>query len=187
MIIELSDYKSFCNITSNEYESIIKGIVEGCEKEVEEFLGYQLSEQEYIKEVNGSGCNKIVIDEANPHTLESIHEWNGSEWVEKNLQIDYTRSFIHRGTLHVEGMIFTKGFHNYRLHYTAGYDTIPSDIELALKRLVKLRWDETPMGKNSLGVSSITDNGGITSSTNIDKDDESKVFKTLEKHANTNV
>lgn len=188
MILTLALYKAYLNISGTTYDEILEDMIDSCEAEIEAYLGYPLGSDDFVETLNGEGYNFLHLPHRNVTAVSKLEYYNGSEWIELVSGVDYDRLIINYGSfIYVDDVIFEKGYSNYRVSYTAGYTTVPADLQLAMKRLLKLRWDETPMGRNALGVSSVSDNGGINSSTSISKDDEGKVFKTLDKHKNINV
>lgn len=193
MILELDDYKLFLNINSviTEYDTILTEIIEGIETGVQNFIRYDLITAEHTEYLGGKGSVNLFTEHVPVTAVGSISYWDGEDWADLVESVDYERLLILKESIiYLGGYVFTKGTANFKIVYTAGYadaDSIPKPIVMAMKRLVKLRWDETPMGMNSLGKLSVNNSGGIQSSINLDKNAENEIYKSIEVYAHVNV
>ena len=110
-----------------------------------------------------------------------------TEWTQDN---QYSRLLIpkEKHGIILEGGIFIKGIQNFRITYNAGYATLPYDINLACKELVKIALDNSPLGKSYLGVTAISDNtGGSSQNITFEDDRENKVLQKIEHYKVLNV
>lgn len=188
MILVLADYKRFLNIESTDTDDILTDVIESAEAEVEAFIRFDLESASHTDTVDGQGTSFIVLDHTPVTAVTSISYWDGDSWVALVDGDDYVRMEIKDGaTIYLDSYTFAEGTSNYRIVYTAGYSTIPYDLQLGMKKLVRLRWDETPFGANRFGVSSKSNQGGVQSNANFDLDTEEKVFRSIEKYAHVNV
>ena len=191
MIFNLARYKTYANISGYDYDTILTDIIEGVEKEIQNFLKHSLITSSYTETLDGSGSYKLMLREYPITAITSISEWDGDSWNTLTEGTDYDRLVIvDQNHIELEGKLFTESPNKYKVVYTAGYadaDSVPVDIKLAAYRLVKLAWDETPMGRSALGVTSRSDSGGIESNTVLDKDERADIFKRIEHYRNVNV
>ena len=65
---------------------------------------------------------------------------------------------------------------------------LPYEIEEVCKELLKITWDNSPVGQNRLGFLSVSDSaGGAGQSLNLDVEIEMKILKKIEHHRTINV
>ena len=186
MILELVDYKAFLNVIPSDTDDILEDIAEASEKEVERYLKFDLESETKTEYCDGSGRNVLVLDSFPVTEITTISYWDGSDWVALTSS-DYNALRIkNQSSVYADGYIFTKGIMNYKVVYIAGYDTIPQDIQLAMKKITKLNWDATPLGRNSLGLNSVTNSGGIQSNLSVNRFAKDDVFKEIEEYRHVN-
>ena len=187
MILELVDYKAYLNVIQSEYDDILQTIAEGAEQEVQTYLGFDLESEEKTEYYNGTDSEILVLDAFPVTAVTTISYWDGSDWVDLTSS-DYNALRIKNlSSVYTDGYTFTKGTMNYKVVYTAGYTTVPSDIDLAMKKLTRLRWDETPFGLNRLGLNSKNNSGGVQSSLSFKANAEKEIFDTIAKYRHINV
>ena len=186
MILELVDYKEFLNVTSSDTDDILETIAEASEKEVERYLKFDFESESKIEYYDGSDRSVLVLDSFPVTAITSISYWDGSDWVALTTD-DYNDLRIkNQSSVYLDGYVFTKGTMNYKVVYTAGYTTIPTDIQLVIKKVTKINWDSTPLGRNSLGLNTISNSAGVQSNLNINRFAKEDVLKELEEYRHVN-
>lgn len=187
MILTLVDYKSYLNVTGSDTDDILESIAEGVESEIQRFLGFNLESEELTEYFDGGETSVLVLNEFPVTSIDSIYRWDGIDWLELTTDDYYSINIKNQSSIYADNYIFVKGIMNYKVTYTAGYTDIPSDIQSAMKKLTRLRWDETPFGQNRLGLTSKTNQGGIQSSLNFKANEERDIFRSIEGYRHINV
>lgn len=186
MILELVDYKEFLNITSSDTDDILTTIAEASEKEIENYLKFDLESETKTEYYDGSGREVLVLDCFPVTSVTTVSYWDGSDWVDLTSS-DYNALRIkNQSSIFTDGYTFTKGTMNYKIVYVAGYSTIPSDIQLAMKKITKINWDSTPLGRNALGLNSVSNSGGVQSNLSVNRFAKEDVLKEIEEYRHVN-
>ena len=187
MILDLVDYKAYLNVVSSDTDDILETIADAAEKEIEAYLGFDLESDDKTEYYDGSGREVLVLDEYPVTAVTTISYWDGSDWVDLTSDDYNAKRIKNLSSVFTDGYTFEEGTMNYKVVYTAGYSTIPSDINLAMKKLTRLRWDETPFGMNRLGLNSKNNSGGVQSSLSFKADAEKEIFNSIAKYRHINV
>ncbi len=199
-LVTLAKYKSYLGIASNDTtkDTDLTDLQSSVEARVKEYLLRDIESTTYTDELyNGSGWGGLVLRQYPVTAVSSISVYEGigagnvETWTTLVEHTHYDRKIIPSESYSVllENYIFTKGIQNYKITYTAGYSTIPSDIQLACKELMKIVYANSPIsGNNRLGFLSVSSNaGGGSQSLSIDPDIEEKILKKIECYKAHNV
>jgi len=192
-IVTIAEYKEYLklNVAETKYDSVLTSMQSDIESDVLGILKCDLFSQEYVEYLNGTGNNEIIpkqfpvtaitqlevyggLNESNEEVWE---KWAVGSYYQRLMIVDSVKVFM-------DGAIFPTGTQNIRLSYTAGYSDIPGGIKKACKELLKLHWDNTPYGRNILGVNSISKgNQGGADNTTFDVNAKEKIMKGLMSYA----
>lgn len=194
-MITLEEYKRYLKIQNITYDEELQNIINAVETKVEQFLNRNLLAQNYVEYYDGSGSELLILRNIPVNSITKIEYYEGrvnnvdvwTEWTQDN---QYSRLLIpkEKHGIILEGGIFIKGIQNFRITYNAGYTTLPYDINLACKELVKIALDNSPLGKSYLGVTAISDNtGGNSQNITFEDDRENKVLQKIEHYKVLNV
>lgn len=194
-MITLEEYKRYLKIQNITYDEELQNIINAVETKVEQFLNRNLLAQDYVEYYDGSGSELLILRNIPVNSVSKIEYYEGrinnvdiwTEWTQDN---QYSRLLIpkEKHGIILEGGIFIKGIQNFRITYNAGYATLPYDINLACKELVKIALDNSPLGKSYLGVTAISDNtGGSSQNITFEDDRENKVLQKIEHYKVLNV
>ena len=194
-MITLEEYKRYLKIQNITYDEELQNIINAVETKVEQFLNRNLLAQNYVEYYDGSGSELLILRNIPVNSVSKIEYYEGrinnvdiwTEWTQDN---QYSRLLIpkEKHGIILEGGIFIKGIQNFRITYNAGYATLPYDINLACKELVKIALDNSPLGKSYLGVTAISDNtGGSSQNITFEDDRENKVLQKIEHYKVLNV
>ncbi|MEW6006121.1 MAG: head-tail connector protein [Stygiobacter sp.] len=194
-MITLEEYKRYLKIQNITYDEELQNIINAVETKVEQFLNRNLLAQDYVEYYDGSGSELLILRNIPVNSVSKIEYYEGrinnvdiwTEWTQDN---QYSRLLIpkEKHGIILEGGIFIKGIQNFRITYNAGYTTLPYDINLACKELVKIALDNSPLGKSYLGVTAISDNtGGSSQNITFEDDRENKVLQKIEHYKVLNV
>lgn len=194
-MIPIEEYKRYLKIQNITYDEELQNIINAVETKVEQFLNRNLLAQNYVEYYDGSGSELLILRNIPVNSITKIEYYEGrvnnvdvwTEWTQDN---QYSRLLIpkEKHGIILEGGIFIKGIQNFRITYNAGYTTLPYDINLACKELVKIALDNSPLGKSYLGVTAISDNtGGSSQNITFEDDRENKVLQKIEHYKVLNV
>lgn len=132
---------------------------------LERYIGRQIKSREYTEYYDGDGTDQLLVNHWPIISVASLHDDPDRAFTSETL-IDSTDYNIYAN----EGMIrlfndegvFVTGEQNIKLVYTAGYATIPDDLELAATILVAHFYNKSAgEGHTSLGL------GGFNKSFNM--------------------
>lgn len=197
-LVTLAKYKEYLKIGSSDTtrDAELTDMASAVEKRIKTFLNRDLETASYVEIYNGTDCGELPLRQTPITAITKVEEYEGLDstntevWVTYALGTDYERLFIPT-TAHaimMYGRDFSYGMQNYRITYTAGYSTIPADIQLACKELLKVTWDNSPVNQGRLGFLSTSANGGsATENLSLDSEIEMKILKKIEHHRAFNV
>lgn len=185
-MIPIEEYKQYLKIVDNAYDGELQTIIDAVEQRVKNYLNVEIEAKTYTELISGMGTSSTTLLQVpiiSVNKIEHLIDPSQDIWYELVRGQDFTRLIIvDNGILIMDGTIFAKGYLNYRVTYDAGYSTIPEDIKLACKELVKIEFDNAPFGQNKLGVLNSSNNFGASGSLNIDPEIESKILKKIERY-----
>ncbi len=197
-IVTLANYKDFLKISADTYDTILATLKAEIEDKVRARLNRDIFGQTYTDEYyDGDGTNTLVLKQFPITEVSKIEEYwgldanNEETWTELTQGIYYQRLLIvDKVKIVLDGYVFARGHQNYKITYTAGYDstTLPKEIQKICKELMKLYWNETAYGENTLGKSGDS-NGRSGGSDNITYDltAEEKILKRLDAYASVDL
>lgn len=135
-------------------DAILTRLIDSCSSYIESWLNRKILQAAYSEAYDGRGSNAITLAQYPISVLTSVSVDGvaqtvvaGAETTKSGVRF-YDRQIIRNGGA------FCRGRGNVMVNYTAGYATVPSDIEQACIELVSLRYKN---GRgNRLGVKSKT-------------------------------
>lgn len=196
MIETLVNHKIYLKIASDntDLDVELQLLADEVDETIKTFLRRDLEEATYTEYHDGNGKSEIVTRQFPITAVTSISVWN-TETEEYDALVentDYERIIIRPGgfSIFIDSYTFLEGIKNYEIVYVAGYSdtTMPKDIKLAAKKLMKIDYDESPLKDNYLGSGTHTSSGGgITNTKAIDLQAEEKILKKIIAHKAVNV
>ena len=195
-LVETDKYEQYCQFTAGDAPIDFYTQINAVEQRVKEFLNRDLESTTYTEELyDGNGKNKLVLRQFPITVVTSIKRYDGivssaESWYTLVALTDYDRLIIPKESYSIilDNGSFAMGIQNYKITYTAGYSTMPEDIQLACKELVKAIYNNSPSGNNQLGFLSVSNSaGGGSQNLNLDKDIEMKILNKIAYHKATNV
>lgn len=191
-LVSLSEYKSFLNILSTDttLDNDLEDLTEEIEESVQEFLGRRLMSDTYTEEVYcGTGLKSLTLKQFPVTSVSSIKQYEYEEediWTTLDAD-DYEEIWIvDECKIVLQDMIFEEGYNNFKITYDAGYTTLPYSIKIALKKLLRLYFDESGL-KGSNGTLGIINKVKEGVQVLLDKEAAQKIFNGLEGYRNFNV
>lgn len=195
-LVNLNKYKEYLKISDASYDTQLRDIGNAVEKRIKEYLNRDLESASYVEIYDGSGCEYMSLRQIPVTAITKVEEYEGLDsnnaevWTTYVLGTDYERLFIptEADGIIMQGRDFSKDLQNYRITYTAGYTTIPYDIQMACKELLKVTWDNSPLNQNRLGFTSVSDSAGSSNENlTLDGEIEMKILKKIERYRVYNV
>jgi hypothetical protein len=147
-------------------DDILTDLIASSSAWVENRIGRSLSEAAYTETRDGNGDTRMILEHypvadspeltltVDGETLPKRTTVDGDGWV-------LTESEI--GVLDLVGYLFTVGVDNVVISYTAGYATVPADIEQACIEHVALRYSD----RKRIGVDSMSAGGESAQFSNV--------------------
>ncbi len=196
-LVTLANYKAYLKIADASQDTNLTVIQTAVEKRVKNFLNRDLESATYTDEYyTGKGSNKLVLRQYPITSVASIKRYDGissgSEiWTTLVAYTNYDRLVLDAEACYIyldNGQFECGVDNNYKITYTAGYSSIPDDIQMACKELLKVVWDNSPINQNRLGFLNASSNAGSGSENlSIDPDIENKILKKIEHYKAINV
>lgn len=138
-LVSLSDVKSFLGISGSSNDAVLSTIISSVSTFVENYIGYTVASTTYTnEEFDGTGKEKYNIP-VYPVTVFTSMDYRTTSANENSWeQIDSEDYFVYldEGYVHLIGG-FHEGPKNYRMTYTAGYESTPADLELAVLQMIR--------------------------------------------------
>ena len=166
-LTSLNNMKTYLNISGSSKDALLELLINAMTDHIESYCNdRRFKDTTYTQvEYDGTGTKTIVLDQFPiTETTTFVLEENA----EPNNQDDWSELATKRywqdtdeGILRAYDILFKKSPHKYRVTYSAGYDTIPSDLELACVLLASeffLKGGSTGVVSETLGDHSITFN-----------------------------
>jgi len=182
-LVELADYKMTLGISGSSEDTKLSQYSLEIDEKVKNYLGRDIEETSYTELYDGSGNNRLVVEQYPIVSITSLEVYQGlnaddtenwDTWVQGE---DYDRLMNEDNSVFLGGTTFPKGDMNIRLTYIAGYSSIPDDIQNVCKKLMILIYKKIDEGL--MGVNSKSNTVGASMSDTYDLE-ESKVLKEIE-------
>lgn len=191
MIDTLENVKTYLNIEGNSYDNYLNDFCEQIDALIKGYLNRDLEETEYTEYYDGSGSSLLILKQMPVSAVTTVEYWDGDSYEEVTSD-DYDRLLIvpAENAVYLENYIFTTGFLNYRITYTAGYDasSMPADLKRAFRELLLLAYDDSPLKNRTLGKLSKTESAGSGSLVvNLDKQAQNRILESIWKYKRINV
>ena len=121
-------------------DDILERLISEASTEFERRTDRQIASSSIVETFNGSGLTQKVLREY-PVTAVSSVTVNG-ETIPARPSVTEDGWILDESTIRLVGYYFTEGTANCVVTYTAGYTTVPADVEGAVIQLVALRFSE---------------------------------------------
>jgi hypothetical protein len=121
-------------------EPVVAGhLLTAVSKQIQNFISYNIAAQSYSVAFNGNGMARRMLPDY-PVTAVASVTVDGISIPQANTPTASGFLFDDRG-VYLRGYTFSRGVQNVAISYTAGYATVPEDIEEACLELVALTFD----------------------------------------------
>lgn len=143
-IVTLEEFRTYNNYMEDGTEELCEIFIDSASSIVSTYLGYDPNATEYSELSEGIGSEKLFT--AVPH----IEEFNSVRRVDNDEVLDdltANEEYIYSKS---NRKVFESGV-IYEVHYTGGWNTVPSDIKLAVLRISALMLSES---NGNIGITS---------------------------------
>jgi hypothetical protein len=153
-IITLEEFQAYTGIHDND--DLSTQLIDSAEAIVINYLGYSPVQATYTDTISGNGKNEISLYRKNVSNITSL--------TIDGVAIDPTKISTcgaNGECIFFDGGIFPAGHGNIIISYTAGWETIPAEIKMAVLRIAALLQSESG-GNIGITSKSFGDSGNRT-------------------------
>ncbi|TDR82202.1 head-tail connector protein [Paludibacterium purpuratum] len=154
-LTSLANVKQWLTLTTTTDDAMLTRLIAAASTFIETWLNRTLGQQQYTETRNGNGKQTMLLGNY-PVTAVTGVQINGAPVLPSAAfgQAGYT---FDGTTLYLTSYTFARGRQNVQIQYTAGYATIPLDIEQACIDLVCVRYKERQrIGEQSKAINGET-------------------------------
>jgi len=151
----VDDAKTWLDVSGTDYDSLLELLINQSTDYMEHYCNRRFTETAYSsEEYDGSGTKELLLEQwpvnsGETFTLQRNRAYdNTDDWDTIDADdywVDYDNGIITGNTM---GDFLKRKF-KYRVDYTAGYATIPSDLALCCLMLVSFFWNK----RKAMGIS----------------------------------
>lgn len=143
-ITTLATVKEYLGLTGTEEDSLLNRLIDWATDFIHSYCGRIFPQGSYDEYYDGDGTEGLLSQQFPIVSVSSL-EVDGVVKDSTSLVI-----YAPLGLIRLKSGTFPKGKQNVRLQYTAGYATLPKDLEHACIELVSLKYYDR--GRERLGV-----------------------------------
>lgn len=164
-LITLAEAKTWAQVTSTEYDSVLENLIDGVSWRFNKYTGRDLKARDRTDYYDGDGTDVLYVDNFPINSISTIY--NDSD-LEYGADTEVTEYIYYSTT----GMIILEddNFYDYnqavKIVYNAGYSVIPYDLKKACKDQVKYEFYQWK--NNQEGVTSVSLGGETVTKQEID-------------------
>ncbi len=168
-LTNLADVKQALNLnTSTDYDELLETLTNAASKAIAAFCQRDFVSQSYTEYYDGTGTGDLVLNQRPIVTLTSVWEDSDREFgsddllteADDDIVVDYTAGIISKigsSILSDSDATWSSGIQSVKVTYTAGYTTVPFDVQQACIETV-MHWYNN---RGRLGLSSMS-LGGVS-------------------------
>jgi len=165
-LITTAQLKSYLKITTNDLDTFLATLIDQAENEITYYVGTALGSSSKTALFGGNSLSIRYMGKLLVTAISSLsYRVTPLDSYVTISSIDYTfyeENGLH--WLHYDG-IFTAGY-QYKVVYTSGYTTIPSDLQAVCLEMCAVKYRDSRQGQNTLGQASVVVNvAGVNSQT----------------------
>lgn len=126
---------------SSDPQDLVARLITATSMQVQRFIGYNVMQASYTRTFNGEGLPKLFVPDI-PLVEVSSLTINGVS-IPVGVSVGGTQQpgyYFDNDCIALIGYRFCKGFQNITATYTAGYATVPYDLEQAVLTWMKASW-----------------------------------------------
>lgn len=131
-LLTVSEFKTFAGITDDSEDDVLQIYVDAADKFIKTYCNCDFETTVYTNQLlDGPGTPCLVLDDTPIQSIEEILEYDEVVSSVDDLDDDgyYIKENRPYGVYHT--LCWSSGRDTIKISYTAGYETIPSDLKLA--------------------------------------------------------
>lgn len=147
LLCALADVKTYFGITSANEDTVITALIAAASAQIENYCNRTFAQASYTETRNGNDADAIFVRQFPLVSVQSVTVSGlavpaATDSVSFGYTFDDDRIYIRRNNWNLPGRLggypvrFERGVQNVVLQYTAGYATIPADLNQACVELV---------------------------------------------------
>jgi len=164
-LITLAEMKTYLNISSADYDTILEQLIDGVSWKFNEYTNRKLKARDLTEYYNGEGKTELYTREypinSDKDSIEIYIDSDRAYGADTKVDADTIIIDSDIGKITLEEDSFVDYPQGTKIVYNAGYSTIPYDLTEACRKQVKfefVKWKDNREGKNTVNI----DAGSIT-------------------------
>lgn len=158
-LVALSEVEAWLQLSSgNSDEALLTRLINAASAFVETWCSRTFTATAYVEPRNGNGQTRVTPN-SGPLIAVSSVLIDGTSIPATSVGATTNGFFVVGKSIYLRGYAFNRGEMNVVLSYTAGFATIPADVQQAVIELVAMRYRE----RDRIGMSSVNAGGETTS------------------------
>jgi len=155
-LVSLDDVKTYLGVTADTDNTLIGQMIDAAQEAMEKYAGRHFLNATVTEYLNGTGKRTLFLQEppdGGDSGVTSIYVDSARAWAAANL-IDSDDYQVDSGDccVHYLDHIWTMGQRNVRVIYTAGFATVPDDLEFACRIQVAALYSAWGMAKQAKDI-----------------------------------
>ncbi len=146
----LANVKQYLGLTSADFDDLLARMITACSTAISSYINRQLLSASYSEHRDGTGSGVMIVADYPLISVQSL-SINGNS-INASSGYGQTGYSFDDISIYLTNMCFTKGRRNVSVVYTAGFASVPGDIEETIIEQIALRFKE----KDRIGQASKT-------------------------------
>lgn len=140
-------------------ESKAELVINAASETANDYAGRKLKADDYTHDFDGRGGRLLVLRQYPVNTVEAVYVDSDREFASTS---EVTNYVLHAeiGKLVRTDSVWPRGIQNIRVEYNAGYDPVPSQLQLAVLEVIDYNWRR--LASQSVGVRTMSGEGMST-------------------------
>lgn len=134
----LPNVKSWLNVQGAADDALLSRLIGACSEYIQTYIGRSIAKADYVMTRDGTGGQAMMFENY-PATAVSLVQIDGVT-VPESTGVDVAGYFFSPTALMLRGYVFSPTKQSVVIHYSAGYDAVPAEIEQACIELVSIRY-----------------------------------------------
>jgi len=149
-LITLAEAKECLGVSGADDDTVITFLIEAATAAMESAAGRRLASVSIAETIDGTGARFLWLNEP-PESVTNVHVSSTQTWNTVSL-VDSDDYEVDGCALDYRSRVWTSGRKNVRVVYSAGYSTVPDDLQQACKVQVAKAYSEWQQAKKGMTV-----------------------------------
>lgn len=158
-MLSLEEAKIWLDYTGSDRDVLITTLIESVQALLESFCDRHFSFDSYTEYYDGLGFNYVLLDQYPVQDITGVWDDTNREFTDV-MKIESTSYTVYKNIgmiMLTDGSVFTKGYRNVKVEYTAGYTEIPADLKMIAGEIIVKKWKN--IIDHRVGISSVSSAG----------------------------